>query len=606
MSPERPTTTSPDLEKPDNLVAFLEESVERFTDRPLFGVRRDDGSYVWISYGDVGTRIDALRSGLSGLGIAPGDAVGIIANNRPEWAVAAFASYGLGARFVPMYEAELPQTWEFIIRDSSIKVLFVSSKAVMEQLAPRLRDMPSLTQTVLIEGEGPGTMEDLERRGSLNPLPSRHPDPDEVAVLIYTSGTTGSPKGVLLTHGNFTSNVHAGKKRFPEIDETDVCLSILPWAHSFGQTSELYSTILIGGAIGIMGGVHTLLEDFRIVRPTFLVAVPRVFNRVYDGLWARMNREGGYTLKLFLFAVHAAQERREKESAPWLSRTWARTKAVIGDVLVFRKIRAGFGGRLKGVMSGSAAMNPDISRFFFDIGVPVYDCYGLTETSPGVTVSSAAAYRIGSVGRPLDNVRIVIDTTRGDRERGDGEIIVYGPNVMKGYHNRPEETNAVFTEDGGFRTGDRGRIDEDGYLYITGRIKEQYKLENGKYVFPAALEEDIRLEPLVENAMVYGNNRPFNICLIVPDFPVLGDWGQQRGLTGNPEEWIDRADVQEEITGRILQSLKGNYGSYELPRTFLFLRENFTVENGLLTQTMKLKRQAVYERYRDRIEEAYR
>ncbi len=400
------------LDKPDNLVEFFERSVKRFPGRPLFGVRREDGTFRWTSYGEMGKRIDDLRGGLSGLGIKKGDAVGVIANNRPEWAAAAFATYGLGARFVPMYEAELPRTWQYILQDADVRVLFVSSPDILEKLTPVIEGMDSLKHVFLIEGDGPGTMAELERAGAENPPPALHPAAEDVAALIYTSGTTGDPKGVLLTHGNFTSNSHAGRKNFPMLAEEDVCLSILPWAHSYGQTAELYTMIYLGGSIGIMGGVNTLLEDFRSVRPTFLIAVPRVFNRIYDGLWARMNREGGLKKRLFLMALEGAREKRLGEAEGRPPAFMTKLKAAFGDRAVFAKIREAFGGRLKAALSGSAAMNPEIAQFFFDIGVPVFDCYGLTETSPAVTMNAPAAFRLGTVGRAIEKVEVVIDKIR--------------------------------------------------------------------------------------------------------------------------------------------------------------------------------------------------
>ncbi|MDD5475681.1 MAG: long-chain fatty acid--CoA ligase [Syntrophales bacterium] len=595
-----------ELEKPDNLVEFLEGSVKRVPGKEAFGVRQEDGKFRWMTYGELGKRVDNLRAGLSGLGIGKGDAVGIIANNRPEWAVAAFATYGLGARFVPMYEAELPKTWQYIIQDATVKVLFVSRADVMEKLKPVIEGIATLEKVFLIEGEGPGTMTELEREGQEKPVPPVYPSADEVAVLIYTSGTTGDPKGVLLTHGNFTSNVIAGLKDFTTVGENTVTLSILPWAHSFGQTAELYAMTRVGASVGIAGSTQTILEDIQEVKPTFLIAVPRVFNRIYDGLWARMNKEGGIKKKLFLFALNAAKEKRlalESGKSPGFMTNF---KFNLGDKLVFSKIRDRFGGRLIESMSGSAAMNPEIAQFFFDIGISVYDCYGLTETTPAVTVNSPAGVCLGSVGKPIDKVKVAIDDTYGDPVLGDGEIIVYGPNVMKGYHNKPEATKEVIMDDGGFRTGDRGRLNEDGFLFITGRIKEQYKLENGKYVFPAGIEEDIRMATLVENSMVYGEARPYNICLVVPDFIVLETWAQEKGLSGTPQELVDRPEVQDEIARQINSILEGKYGGYEIPRKYIFLKENFSLESGTLTQTMKLKRGAVFERYMNPIEKAYK
>lgn len=591
--------------EPNNLVEFLENSVAAYSNKPLFGTKNSRGIYEWVTYKDVGERVDNLRGGLAQIGVGKDDAVGIIANNRVEWAVAAFATYGRGGRFVPMYEAELEKIWEYIIRDSSVKILFVSRPEIYEKVRTFTETISTLERIFLIEGSGENSMADLERRGQSLPVPSIRPQPDDIAGLIYTSGTTGNPKGVLLSHGNFTSNSHGGRKKYPELDEWGRSLVILPWAHSYGQTAELYTMIYLGGAMGFMESPLTIATDMALVKPTWLIAVPRVFNRIYDGLWARMNEAGGLARKLFVMGVESAKRKREL-AAEGRSYFLTNLKFKIADKIVFQKIRDRLGGCLMGAMTGSATMNPQISQFFFDIGIPLYDCYGLTETSPAVAMNASYSYRLGSVGPAIEKVKIVIDKSLGDPEKDDGEIIVYGPNVMKGYHNKPAETAAVMTEDGGFRTGDRGRLDEDGFLYITGRIKEQYKLENGKFVFPVSLEEDIRLIPYVENTMVYGEGKPYNICLIVPDFAVLEEYARRNSLPTNPKELVERNEIRELISEEVIQSLEGKYAHYEIPEKFIFLSENFSLENGTMTQTMKLKRRNVIEKYRDLIESQYR
>jgi len=591
-------------EKPDNLVDFLEGSVAKYPENPLFGTKNDRGEYEWITYREFGRRVDNLRAGLAQLGVQRGDAVGLIANNRVEWAVCAFATFGLGARWVPMYEAELTQIWKYIVADSGVKILFVSKPAILEKVRSFPQEIGTLERMILIEGTGEGSLAWLEDLGSKKPVPSIKPGPQDVASLIYTSGTTGDPKGVLLTHGNFTSNSLGGQKYYTEFNQHDRGVSILPWAHSYAQTAELYTFVYLGASLGFMESVQTLAEDMKKLRPTFLIAVPRVFNKIYDGIYARMNREGGIKKKLFLMAVESAKKRREL-SEKGRSDLLTNIKYAIGDKLVFSKIREGFGGRLRGVMTASAAMNPDISRFFFDMGIPIYDCYGMTETSPAITMNCPSAYKIGSVGRPIPGVKVVIDKSVVEEGAQDGEIIAYGPNVMKGYHNKPEATAEVMTSDGGIRTGDRGRLDEDGFLFITGRIKEQFKLENGKFVFPASLEEDIRLIPSVENAMIYGENKPYNVCLIVPDFLVLAKYAKDRGIPADPKSIAENPEIQEMIRNEVISSLTGKYGGYEIPKKFLFLHENFTVENGTLTQTMKLKRRVVVSRFKDMIEKLY-
>ncbi len=592
------------LDKPDNLVDFLEGSVEKYPDNTLFGTKNAAGEYEWVTYKEVGARVDHLRGGLASLGVGRGDAVGIIANNRTEWAIGAFAAYGLGARWVPMYEAELPQIWKYIVTDSAIKVLFVSRPEIHEKIRDFSQDIKTLEKIIIIEDQGQDSMAALEKTGRDNPVPSIKPDPDEVAALIYTSGTTGDPKGVLLTHGNFTSNSLAGQKIYPEFNHQDRGLSILPWAHSYAQTAELYTFVNLGASLGFMESVKTLASDMQKIRPTFLIAVPRVFNKIYDGIWAKMNEAGGLKKALFVMAVESTKKKQEMEQNGGADLV-TNLKSFIGDRLVFSKIRQGFGGRLRGVMTASAAMNINIAHFFFNLGIPIYDCYGMTETSPAITMNSPTAYKIGSVGKPIDKSRTVIDRSVVEEGASDGEIIAYGPNVMKGYHNKPQATAEVMTEDGGIRTGDRGMIDKDGFLFITGRIKEQFKLENGKFVFPVALEEDIRLIPYIENAMIYGENKPYNICLVVPDFLVLEKYAREHNLPTDHQELANNQKIQELITNEVLTSLKGKYGGYEIPRKFVFLSDDFTVENGTLTQTLKLKRRVVLKKYQHLIDAQY-
>jgi long-chain acyl-CoA synthetase len=592
-------------EKPDNLVEMLETSVARYGQRPLFGSPDASGDYAWQTYAEIGKRIDDLRAGLARLGITAGDAVGVIANNRTEWAIAAFATFGLGGRFIPMYEKELPKTWQHIIKDANIKTLFVANENILHQVRQFRDDVPHLEHLFLMDGRAVPNMTDVENVGRKHPASAKHPDPADIAVLIYTSGTTGNPKGVLLSHGNFTSNFLAGCKIFPDLNHESRSLSILPWAHSYGQTAELYTFMHLGASIGFIRDVSTIGEDMAKAAPTFLFAVPRVFNKIYDGLHTKMKETGGLAHKLFTMGIGSAARLREL-SSQGKTGVLHRMKYKLADTIVFKKIRQRFGGRLTGALTASAMMNPKVSQFFTDIGIPVFDAYGLTETSPAVTMNSPTASKPCSVGRPLEHVRVVIDQTVSNDNCDEGEVVVYGPNVMQGYHNQPEATQAVMTADGGFRTGDIGRLDEDGFLYITGRIKEQYKLENGKYVYPAAIEEEVQLSPWVENVLVFGEGRRHNVCLVVPDFLKLSAWAGEQGMDGvTPKELIGLPQVKTMVESSIVQCLHRKFGGYEIPKKIILVAEPFSVDNGLLTQTLKLKRLKVLDRYMDQINAAY-
>lgn len=591
-------------EKPDNLVEWWKESEKKFGDNVLFWVHDGQGGLNPIKYEEIGRRIANARGGLAQLGIGKGDAVGIIAPNCPEWAVLSYATYGRNGRYIPMYEKELLQTWKYIINDSSVKFLLVSSKEIYEQVKDFTSEIDSLENIYLIEGSGENSMAELEKLGEANPVKPEVPHYDDIAILIYTSGTTAEPKGVLLTHGNLTYCSRTGLSLFPNLDESQRGISMLPWAHSYAFSAELNGWINIGGSLGFMRDVTTLAEDLTIVKPTYVISVPRVFNKIYDGINMKMADAGGVKKKLFDAACATAKQRREMADEG-RSSTGVNLKHALLDKLVFSKVRDAMGGRVEGSLTASAAMNKEIAEFFYDIGIPIYDCYGLTETAPAVTMNSPGAWRIGSVGKVLPGQRVEIDKSVSEEGSDDGEIIVYGPNVMKGYHNKPEETAAVIMPDGGFRTGDRGRFDEDGFLWITGRIKEQYKLTNGKYVFPAVIEEEIKLIPEVANAMVYGDGKPYNICLVLPDFEVAKRWAAAQGVSAGPDDLLVNEKFKTDLTKKIKSHLKNTFGGYEIPEKYLFLREDFTVENKMLTQTMKLKRRVVIDNYAGEIEKLY-
>ncbi len=592
-------------EKPDNLVDWWEESVQKYAGNNLFVVDTPQDPLFPYTYREIGDRVDKVRGALSHLGIHKGDAVGIISKNRPEWVIIEFAVYGCGAHYVPMYEKELYETWKYIITDSPIKFLFVADMGIYEKVKNLVKEIPTLEKIFIIDSKDENSLAVLEKIGESHPVASTRPSPEDLAVIIYTSGTTGEPKGVELTHGNLTFCSWSGYKIYPELDETKIALSMLPWAHSYALSGELHNWIHFGGTLGFMNEVSTLPYDLKRVRPHFLISVPRVFNKVYSGLQTKMNDAGGITKKLFDAASEAAKKKRilEQEGKSSISNS---IKFFILNKLVLSKIREALGGRLEGSLTASAATNVEVANFFYDMGTPIYDCYGLSETSPAVTMNCKAAHRLGSLGKLLAGVEIIIDKSVTGDEADDGEILIKGPNVMKGYHNKPEETAKVLSSDGWFRTGDRGRFDSDGYLYITGRIKEQYKLANGKYVFPATIEEEMKLLPSVENTMIYGDGKDYNVCLVFPDFEYVKRYVTEYKLPSDPAELVKSEKFISIMEEQIRTHLRKTFGGYEIPKKFHFISEDFTLENGMLTQTMKLKRRNVLKQYEKDILKMYK
>lgn len=581
----------------ETLVDLIEGSCRKYQDRDLFGTKKH-GTWQWITYGDFGSLVDQCRSGLARVGVGQDDAVGIIADNCVEWATAAFATYGRAARFVPMYTAQQVAEWRFIMQDSGVKLVFAATREIYEKLVPMISELESLQRVICpaLPSSHDDSYERLLAEGRAHPVAAVHPKSDAIANLVYTSGTTGDPKGVQLTHANLTSNCAVLPDRFSLNEERS--LAFLPWAHAFGQTAELYFLLQDGHALALNDDIGAIVPNLAEVRPTILIAVPRIFNRIYDAVNRQMTSKPKPIQALFRTGLAAAKKRSAGEAVGTLEAV----AASVAEHLIFSKVRQRFGGRLKLVISGSAALNKDVAEFIDALGIMVYEGYGLTETSPVVSVNYPGHRKIGSVGPVLPNVKVVIDESQTE-EPGEGEIIVFGPNVMKGYHNRAEETAAVMVEGGGFRTGDLGKVDADGYLYITGRIKELYKLENGRYVAPAALEEELKVSPYISNIVLYGANRPYNTALVTPNMEALQAWAKE---TGNALGDISANEAVRTLMLSEIQKYGEMFKSYERPKKIVVLTEDFSGENGLLTPKMSVKRNEVLKRYGHLLEALYR
>ncbi|HEU4727623.1 MAG TPA: long-chain fatty acid--CoA ligase [Kofleriaceae bacterium] len=580
------------------LVELYQWSCAQYADREILGSKQA-GAWRWLTYRQFRTMIDDLRSGLAGLGIASGDRVAFIGDNSIEWAVAAYATYGLGAAFVPMYQAQRPGEWQFILGDCGARAVIVANDATYDVLTGMQASLPELRHIIGIARPetAAGSWSALMAAGARQPVPAISPAPQQVAGFIYTSGTTGKPKGVLLSHRNITSNIEAIHQVI-QLSPEDRYLSFLPWAHSYGQTVELHMLLSYGASLAINDELPKLLANLAEIKPTVLVAVPRIFNRIYDAV----TRDIASRPELIRKIVHHGLEQARKRARGEPLGTLDKMELALDDRMIFHKIRDRFGGRLRYAFTGSAAISKEVIEFIDALGITVYEGYGLTETSPVVTTNSPLGRKFGSVGRPLPGCRVEIDTrVTGEAQRG--EIVVYGPNVMLGYHNRPEENAATLMPDGGLRTGDLGYLDEDGYLYISGRVKEQYKLENGKYVMPSSLEERLKLSPFIANLMVHGDGRPFNVALVVPSLPAVQAWADQQGFALPDDPTLD-----ERVRGLIMaeiERLSGEFKGFEKPRAVALVREDFTPGNGLLTPTLKLKRREVLARHQKIIDDLY-
>mmetsp|Transcript_11136 Transcript_11136/g.14550 ORF Transcript_11136/g.14550 Transcript_11136/m.14550 type:complete len:695 (-) Transcript_11136:339-2423(-) len=607
------------------LVEMQRTVADIFSDRHLFGTRNEASKskpWEWMTYAEFQEKVDSCMAGLAGVGVEPGDKVACISNNRWEWAVAAYATYNLGASFVPMYEAQKPKEWSYIINDSDAKVLLTSKKEIYRQTYHFAGVIGSLKEVVCFESamEKEHSFQRLLENGAAKNFSDfrQNPSVDDIATVIYSSGTTGNPKGVELAHRSLVHNIRGMWPISPpggNITLNDTSLSFLPWAHCYGQTCELHTMMAHGGRIALAGGIDTLLRDLGEIKPSLLFSVPTLFKKVYDGVQAKFAEEKGVKKVLIDKAMEVANTRREMISAQQTPGPWLDLQHKVLDKVVLSKIRDRMGGNIRIAWVGGAATGMDVLKFFDNIGIPICEGYGLTETSPLIAVNSPdpKLRRLGTVGMPLDGVEVKIMLGGKEMPAGtEGEICVSGDNVMIGYRNNKEATDEVITFVDGkrfFRTGDLGALDAENMLRITGRLKEQYKLENGKYVVPGPIEAALQGSRYITQAVLYGDNRQYNVALVVPDWQLVADWAVDNTELGPDADLAALSQnkmVQHLIEGEIQNSCnEAGVKKYEIPKRWLMLEEGFTAERGMLTPKMSIKRHVVFKTYMNNIELLY-
>jgi len=596
-------------------------SCKLFSQNELFGTYDEESkNFRFMTYDDYDQKVSQCRTLLKELGVEAFSKVAIISNNRWEWATVAAAAFSLNAALVPMYEAQLPKDWTYILNDSSASVVFCATQDIFDRVQKDvLPSTPSVKASLCLDaplGEPYAFLTALSSsEADTDGSSIVAPTPDDLANLIYTSGTTGVPKGVELTHLNFTSNVKAATRSLVEdpkdfVRETDRSLSFLPWAHSYGQTCELWANMSFGASMGICRGVPVILEDLQLVKPTCLFSVPTLYKKVYDGVHNTMESSPPLRKKLMKNALALGEARAlaAKGLRPPLG-SFERVQLSILDRLVLSKIRDRFGGNMRHAFSGGSACASEVVSFMDSLGIPICEGYGLTETSPIITLNVPEARSLGSVGRPLGGITVYIVDEEGKpvAPGEEGEICCVGPNVMRGYHNNPEATAEVITTapDGKsrmFHTGDLGRMDAEGWVKITGRIKEQYKLENGKYVVPTPIESAIGMSRFINQVVLCGANRPHNVALLVPEFPAIrAELGIEDSVSD--EEIANDERVKELIDSEIEKSCK-NIKKFEIPKDWAFVAP-FTAANNMLTPKMSIRRHKVIETYESLIGEMF-
>jgi long-chain acyl-CoA synthetase len=603
--PNASTTRDPRL-APTTLTRLFFDAVEGF-DRPNAMQVKVGGAYQPISHRTLATRVRHTAFGLRALGVPRDGVIAILSENRPEWPIADYAC--LTARYldVPIYPTLPDEQIAYILRDSGTVAIFVSTAAQAEKIAAVRASVPGLKWVIAFDdvtGNGIDmTIAALEARGAATETPdaaARYRDdalavaPDQVATIVYTSGTTGEPKGAMLTHGNLASNVAAVAKVIP-IGDQDASLSFLPLSHVLQRHFD-FLMFATGVSIAYVESMDTVTVNMVEIRPTLVVAVPRVYEKIYARVLENALASGAFKKRVFFWARAVGERWAKVRLAGRTPNPVLAAQYALARKLVFSKLRERVGGRLRYFVSGGAPLAPAINTFFYAAGLVILEGYGLTETSPVISVNTPQRYRIGTVGPPIAGVEVAIAP--------DGEILCRGPNVMKGYYKKPEATREVIDDAGWFHTGDIGVL-EDGFLRITDRKKDLIVTAGGKKIAPQPIENHIKLNKYVSQAVMIGDQRKFPIVLVVPNFEQLEKWAKIKNLLyGNHKQLIAQPLVKAKMEKEVLGKLSG-LAHFETPKKLALLDRDFTVDSGELTPTLKVRRRVIDTKFKALIDRIY-
>ena len=553
--------------------------------------------WVPISSTEIYRSVVGVARALESWGIGKGDRVAILSENRPEWTITDFAALALGAVTVPVYSTQTPEQTAFLLNDCGARVIAVSTRNQLEKVLTIQRHTPVERILVMdaVETAHAVHMQELMLQGPTDCDPefdarARSIGPDDLATIIYTSGTTGTAKGAMLTHGNMASNVACSMEAFGFGTKEEVSVSFLPLSHVTARHVDfalLYRGVVLAYCPDIARLAQALLE----VQPNIFIAVPRVYEKIRAQVIAKAVGFPAHAVYRWALAVGRAHRAQILAGTQPTALSWQ-----IANRLVFSKVRAGMGGKAEEFISGGAPLGRELAEWYADIGIPIHEGYGLTETSPVIAVNTPAAHKLGTVGKPLANVEV--------RIADDGEVLARAPSIFKGYWNRPLETQAAFV-DGWFKTGDIGHLDSDGFLSITDRKKDLIKTSGGKFIAPQPIENSLKLNPLIGTAVVFGDRRKFPAVLIAPHFPALEDWALANQVEFvSREELVANAKVQALYDG-IIEDLNQNLARFEKLKRVLLVPEELSTEDGTLTHTLKVRRRGIEERYRTLIDEMY-
>ncbi len=595
------------MEQYATLAALFLDNCRRHANRQTYYCKNNDGIWNSFSFREIEQIVTKLSFGLSASSVGKGDRVGIISNNRPEWAMADFATICLGGVTVSIYPTLVPNQIKYIIINSEAKVVFVEDKTQAEKIVSFIEDTTFLEMMVVMDNSSidhPASItwdqllekskQEIKMR-SLEVLINAVRSGD-LATLIYTSGTTGDPKGVMLTHENIISDLISVHQVTPT-DETDVHLSFLPLSHSFERTVGHFGVFGVGGEIHYAENIETVGANIMVVRPTVFMSVPRFYEKMYKKILDCVANKTFIKQKIFWWAINIGKKalrfRMTHQSVP----LGLKFRCAVADRLVFTMIREKFGGRLKHCISGAAPLSNKIGEFFGAVGIVILEGYGLTETSPVMTASSIDDFKFGTVGKPIPGMEVKIAE--------DGEIMNRGSNNMLGYYKDEEATRDTIDEDGWLHTGDIGEFDGDRFLRITDRKKNIIVTSGGKNVAPSPLENSLITSKYVEQSLAIGDERNFISALIVPAFEVLKGYAVKEGIKFDDSEDLVKDERILSLYDGIVNKAMKNFSRYESIRKFELLSNEWTINSGELTPTLKIKRRIIEEKYVDLIDKMY-
>jgi long-chain acyl-CoA synthetase len=561
------------------------------------------GTYQPVSTAELVDRVRRLFKGLAGIGVVPGDRVALMAENGPHWPTVDFATLASGAVLVPIYPTLLPDQAAYIANDCGAKVVVAETRHHLDGLLSQAEQLPQVQHYVLIKGQSDDprvvTLDQLIERGAgvdvaAFEAQARSVKPEDLATFIYTSGTTGQPKGVMLTHRNIASNVSASIPAI-EIQPQFTALSFLPLSHSFERTVD-YIYFYHGCTIAYAESVAAVAQNIRETKPEVFVSVPRVYEKILANFHDTVAKGSPIKQKIAAWAQEVGKEalpyRLKHQRPPGL----LGIKLGLADKLVFSKVKEKLGGRYTFAVSGGAPLGRDLAEFFWGAGLPIYEGYGLSETSPVISVNTPEAVKMGTVGKPVAQVEVKIAE--------DGEILARGPNIMQGYWNLPEATAEAIDQEGWFHTGDIGELDAEGFLRITDRKKELIINAYGKNIAPAPIENSLKSSRYIGQAVVIGDRRKFLSTLLVPDFDALKSWAAKNGVAGDVPAILKDPKVRALYESEV-QAVNKGLAHYEQISAWELLPADFTLETGELTPTQKVKRRVVYKKYADVIDQLY-